>query len=562
MAKRRNLHFEILESRQLMAAFQMPWPEIDHLSLSFLPDGVAIGSGSSNLSQSLNQIFPNQADWQLPILRAFQTWAMETKANVGLTTDNGSPLDTLGFKQGDTRFGDVRIGAFPMANDVLAVANPYDPFIANTWVGDVFLNSSSNFLVDSLDPSEALYSLMVHEAGHVYGIPHSGDKASPMYPQFQNTGLQLTAADIALLRALYGERVPDRWEGPTNNDDPTRAALISLTNREGHWISPEWAADLSSMTDHDFYAFELPASVSTLQVDLTAAGISLVTPRVVIRDTAGTVVAEAVANDPRDNNLHLAVKPLQIAQPYTIEVFGAKKDVFSVGAYELRLTPLDTTGSSLAIPQEENDTAESSDFEVLATTPGYVEHTYYEVEGVLTAAQPSRTYQVRSVDLGANLSNIFTVVMEADNVPIEQLQVHLFDSQHQPIAYQIVPNHRGKLELQVFGVESAADYFIEVSAPLLTQSIEYEVEVDFAQQGAHTETFVNETLTDSQPRVVRTLHVLESQQFHFLLGTSDWSMPWDSELVMEIRDDLGTQLYQITVPDGAVRTADLFLTPG
>ncbi len=101
-----------------------------------------------------------------------------------------------------------------MAGDVLALANPYDPFVANTWVGDILVNSSIQFGSRSPSPSYDLFSVMLHEAGHAFSIGHSPDPSSPMYEWFRTVEAGLTPADVAALRTLYGTRRADAFEGP------------------------------------------------------------------------------------------------------------------------------------------------------------------------------------------------------------------------------------------------------------------------------------------------------------------------------------------------------------
>src|SRR5262245_40966032 len=169
MAHARPLTLEWLEDRTMPAAYGVPWPEPEELTISFAADGTAAGGQSSVLFRTLDARMPTRV-WQQEILRAFQTWAAAADINVRLVADGGQAFGTLGLKQGDPRFGDVRIGAFPMAGDVLAVSNPYDPFVANTWVGDIFLNSAYRFGVGAQGGSYDLFSVLLHEAGHALGL--------------------------------------------------------------------------------------------------------------------------------------------------------------------------------------------------------------------------------------------------------------------------------------------------------------------------------------------------------------------------------------------------------
>lgn len=435
--RRKHLSLERLERRDLLAAFAVPWPEIDHLRLSFVPDGTQAGDSKSDLFQLLEQVVPN-VDAQLAVLRAFQTWAVETSANIGLVSDQGQPIGTLGFKQGDVRFGDVRVGAFPMAGDVLAIANPYDPFIANTWVGDVFLNSASSALVNADDPSGTLYSIMLHEAGHVFGIGHSVDPASPMFPSFQSTSTVLTPADIAPLRSLYSSREADDFEGDIGNDSTTDAVNIDLVDTNGRLIAPEWSADIRSLTDIDTFAFVVANNVTSIMVDLHASGTSLLTAKLSVLNDRGEVVDAVFARDPRDNDLSLVIPNVQTGQRYFVQVESADESVFGIGSYQLHVTPGST---SSAIPLEHvmemTELPVLAEEELLVTTPGYVEHTYYEIAGRLTPAHSSQLFRVRSPSVAPELSNVFTIVLTAETGSIDELAVTAMDTSGNQVALSI-----------------------------------------------------------------------------------------------------------------------------
>ncbi len=569
MAKAKHLSLESLERRDLRAAFGSPWPEPDSLSLSFVPDGTEIGTAKSELQQSLAQVFEN-SEWQLEVLRAFQTWALETNSNIALSDDEGQPIGTLGFKQGDIRFGDVRIGAFPMESDVLAVANPYDPFIANTWVGDIFLNSNNLFLKNARDPSRALYSIMLHEAGHVFGVGHSDDPASPMFPHFQNRDATLSSNEIGTLRKLYGNRRADHWEGDAGNQTLQDATLISFFDSEGASVSPEWGADLTSLSDVDFYRFVVPEKTKSLDIHFDTQGISLLTAKLTIFNSEGKMLATKSANDPRDNSFQITLRDLEPGEMLYAKVESANSSVFGVGAYEILALPI---GESNASSPPAGYAGENEVFfdgeQILATTPGYVEHTYYEVEGSLSLSHPSQTFRVRSSDSAPELENIFTVIVGVENTTIDQLNLTISDAFGNTLPYSIIPSKDGELAIQVVGVDSGADYVISISAndsissaDLASKKIRYEIEVDFAHDGKHLQTILSETLDDSQPSFEQSFTVSESSQFHFALSTSDFSYPDMSGLEMRIINASGSVMASILVIDGSTRTFDVHLDRG
>src|ERR1700732_709818 len=210
--KRRPLALERLEDRLTPATWGIPWPDAQHLTLSFVPDRTTGGLSPSNLFQDLNALAPT-ATWQREVLRAFQTWAINGNANIALVTDGGQPMGSPGAIQGDSRFGDIRIAAATAASAIdpsdLADAQPFS-WTGTTWSGDVVLNSSYKIGVGNVPGQYDLYSAMLHEAGHVFGLGEIDDASSPMYPTYAyRTGL--SAGDVARFQQLYGVRQPDSF---------------------------------------------------------------------------------------------------------------------------------------------------------------------------------------------------------------------------------------------------------------------------------------------------------------------------------------------------------------
>src|SRR5947209_9544162 len=110
MKSKRHFRLEQLEDRLTPSAYGALWSDPSHLTLSFALDGTDTGAGPSNLFASLNNS-TSTAAWEQTILRAFQTWAVNSNINIGVVTDDGSALGTPGAVQGDARFGDIRISA-------------------------------------------------------------------------------------------------------------------------------------------------------------------------------------------------------------------------------------------------------------------------------------------------------------------------------------------------------------------------------------------------------------------------------------------------------------------
>ena len=117
-----------------------PWEAPHRMTLSIVPDGTDVAGVSSSLYESFKGLM-SSAQMEQTIRRAFQAWARRSNLNVGWVSDDGSPLGASGPTQGDTRFGDIRVAAIPMAQDVSAITIGNSLQISGTWSGDVIFNS-------------------------------------------------------------------------------------------------------------------------------------------------------------------------------------------------------------------------------------------------------------------------------------------------------------------------------------------------------------------------------------------------------------------------------------
>jgi len=199
----KTARLETLEARQLLDAGGSLSGDAPQLTLSFADDGTHVAGMSNQLHAAFAELGPPH-QWQGALMTAFQTWASLTNGAVGVVPDGGQPFGIPGPFRSDERFGDIRVAAVPLAEDVLAVSVPSDSVAAGSWSGDVLFNSNVSW--NSLDD---LFSVALHEAGHVFGLEHNANPDSPMHVHGISTAVAPTAVDVAALVGLHGNRAPD-----------------------------------------------------------------------------------------------------------------------------------------------------------------------------------------------------------------------------------------------------------------------------------------------------------------------------------------------------------------
>jgi hypothetical protein len=288
-----------------------------------MPDGTTTDSGAaSNLFAELNAIAPTST-WQNEFARALQTWASVSNLNFRLVADSGAASGTSGSSQTDSRFGDIRLGAYTRADSYVAYA--YYPS-GSTRGGDVFLDSDTTFHVGTyLD----LYSTLLHETGHALGLAHSNLSSAVMYPTILDVYSGLGADDIAGIQAIYGTRNADAYDSGSGNNTFAAASALSLN---GGGIS--FNADLTSLGDVDYYRLVAPAGDGTLTVSLDARDISLLTGRISVYDDAFNLLGTADAAT-YGGVATLTLSGLTAGRTYYVVADGAPTDVFGMGAYKL-----------------------------------------------------------------------------------------------------------------------------------------------------------------------------------------------------------------------------------
>lgn len=313
-----------------------------NVTASFMPDGTLVYTPyTTNLFVTYDPRYAT-VKWQKEFARALQSWAAVTPLNFRLIPDDGSNSGASGLIQGDTRFGDTRMGAFSTGTAGSYLAYAYYPYGSTTKGGDLFLNSWEVFKIGT---SIDLYSVVAHEVGHTIGLGHSTTYPSVMYSTVTGVYPNLTSDDIAGIQAIYGPRKPDFYDAQAANNSAATATPLTLS-QEGSF---DLVADLSSVADIDYYRITVPTEgyEGRIIVRMIASDFGLLAPKVSVYNGA-TLLTTASA--PYGSDVTVNAQGLLPGQVYTIVADGATADVFAVGTYRLSLlSPLDSAPPTVAI---------------------------------------------------------------------------------------------------------------------------------------------------------------------------------------------------------------------
>ncbi len=581
-----RLRLQRLDDRVLPATYGVPWGDSRHLTMSLAPDGAPIAGHASDLFATLDAQMPRTI-WRTQLLRAMQSWVSLTNLSVGVIGDSGLPFGTPGLGQGDPRFGDIRLGGQLMDQSVLSISVPHDPFLSGTWSGDVLLNSSFNFTQLQTD----LYSIALHEFGHVFGLPHSADPTSVMFSHGARTYSGLSPSDVLAIRNLYGVRVPDGNDGSNGNDTMGRATRIRT---EDPTIPGIAFGDITTSQDVDFYRIDVPINyVGPASIRVVSAGISQLAFRMTVYNEAGTVLSQTNSVDPAGGAAAMTLMRAVPGQKYFIRVEGDQSDIFGIGRYGVAVSlfgfsnvdrgaidrvlrgPYDNLSPSelekLFRPEVDpllNDDDGGDDDPInavrLEASHSSVAVTHFGMLASLDSPTDVDYYRV-AVELGGTQASVVTATTSGLLGTTIPPRIELLDHNLAPLPYQVLANGNGTYTVQATGLDDNEDIYLRVAvnpgSTALTAN--YGLNVDIGGQAATLQTFSAATFTGTATAAQQTLYVARPQLFQFLLTSSAGGASLGAQIQATITNEHGAVVMNLVGRIGEPTSGpSVLLAPG
>ncbi len=303
------------------------------ITFSIVPDGTVLGNQTSNLYATMDKNYGVNV-WEHFVFDAAAMWESNANINLVYVADNGAPIGSGPYQEGNPAFGDIRIGGF--AQDLYTMAFSFQPPPANggSLSGDIFMNTALPWGGhDGYD----LETSLVHEFGHSLGLAHSTDRNAAMYSTYTGYKIFPNQDDINGIQAMWGQRWVDNITQANANFTMDHAANVNpYMNPQNNQIAIQ-NLDIAKRGDAFWFKVTTPPNASTtLAAVVQSYNLSLLSPKVQIFDANGNGLAQNTAW--LWNYGDFAATQITNATPnttYYIRALASTNDVNGVGAYAL-----------------------------------------------------------------------------------------------------------------------------------------------------------------------------------------------------------------------------------
>ncbi len=600
--RKRSLRLEQLEKRDLFARDSIAFAGYGSLTFSIAPDGTHVGNEISTLQSDFDQVAP-AAQWQQAIARAFQKWTVNANINIGNVADNGAASGVYGPTRGDERFGDIRVTGFDYATDTFAEAVSENSRSVGTWAGDVFFNTAVNWKdINSIEAAA------LHEVGHILGLGHSDDPASPMHVHGPSGALELTAQDILNLQAIHGTRHLDTNEGGNGNDSIARASRIKggeddSTVLEGFSGNQVWIqfGDLHNVNDRDVYEIRTSLNYSgPLSVELRTSGLSLAKLGAEITDRNGNILSQSQMSGDFGGVSELTLNQTTPDGKYYLQVHAGSDRSWATGDYSITIanpTRLEADADAIAewtrnahrwyydsdrtrdgfsyqlVPSSSNGPAtddkhtddtisKSVDIPLGLTTDTRI---VYQAVGTISDLVDIDHYRVIAPKV-LNGKNELVVDLESLKVGGLVPQVQLFDNRGVASKAEVRVQGYGQTQLVLENVQPEQAIIIELKANTVANEFKtgsFSLNATFSSPSQKPELLVSGNVSTGAGTIEREWYVARPQLFGLSLEGLTASQSVEGNVWVSVFDEQRHLVAGLVAPLNSLRSAPgLFLDPG
>lgn len=243
------------------------------LTWSFVPDGLSVDGGISELFTNLDAKFGSRALWISRVQDCFNRWAQLTGTTYvrvtapGVDWDDGAPW----FTNGGANRGDVRISMIPIDGGSNVLAYNYFPE-----VGDMVLDAAESWGALSSNSHRFFRNTLMHEHGHGLGFNHVCPISNKwLMEPFLNTGFDgVQHDDLRAGHRAYGDanEINDNAASATNVGTVVFGSPITIGAVPAPAITNGSLLSIDGDLDEDWYRFTVIAE-STASVTVNPIGL-------------------------------------------------------------------------------------------------------------------------------------------------------------------------------------------------------------------------------------------------------------------------------------------------